>query len=296
VRRLPLVVAVGALACLAVPTVVAQSEKVSVRMAPRPGQTVHMTMTQEMDFDISFDGAALPGVTGPMKMLMRSIVALTQKTGGLKADGSVDSELTYDESRTEISMNGQPMPAAGADDQLVGKTVVMTYNRNGEVVDIKGLPPGVLTDDTLKQMMASFYGNLPTAALSVGETAISPIEMALPLPLPGAGPMAMTGETRVKLVSIDKDAQGRSARLESTLDGKMVNEIASPDGKSQATMDFKMDGTGMMVMDLDKGVLRSGLSTVTFVGKIGMPGGAAATGMPGMNMRGTMKVITTSKF
>jgi hypothetical protein len=254
-----------------------------------------MTMTQEMDFDISFDGAALPGVTGPMKMLMRSIVALTQKTGGLKADGSLDSELTYDESRTEISMNGQTMPAAAAD-ELVGKTVVMTYNRSGEIVDIKGLPAGVLTDDTFKQMMASFYGNLPMAALSVGETTTSPIELALPLPLPGAGPMAMTGETRVKLVSIDKDAQGRSARFESTLDGKMVNEIASPDGKSQATMDFKMDGTGILVMDLEKGVLRSGLSTVTFVGKIGMPGGAAPTGMPSMNMRGTMKVTTTSKF
>ena len=70
VKRLSLVVAAGVLACLAAPTVIAQSEKVSIRMAPRPGQTVHLTMTQEMDFDISFDGAALPGVTGPMKMLM----------------------------------------------------------------------------------------------------------------------------------------------------------------------------------------------------------------------------------
>ena len=37
-------------------------------MAPRPGQTVRLTMTQDMDIDMSFDGAAaLPGLA-PMKM------------------------------------------------------------------------------------------------------------------------------------------------------------------------------------------------------------------------------------
>jgi len=84
VKTLSHVVAVGVLACLAATAVVAQSERVNVRMAQRPGQTVHMTMTQEMDFDISFDGAG-PAVAGPMKMLMRSTMSLTQKTGALKA-------------------------------------------------------------------------------------------------------------------------------------------------------------------------------------------------------------------
>ena len=60
----------------------------------------------------------------------------------------------------------------------------MTYNRNGEMVDIKGLPAGGLTDDMFKQMMGSFYGNLPVAALSVGETTISPLDFTLPLPCP----------------------------------------------------------------------------------------------------------------
>ena len=60
------------------------------------------------------------------------------------------------------------------------------------------------------------------------------------------------------------------------------------------TLDFKMDGTGTMVMDLDKGVPRSSLSISSFVGKIGMPAGAAPAALPSMSMRGTMKVTITS--
>ena len=107
----------------AAPALLAQSEKVSVRMAPRPDQTVRMTMTQDMDFDISIDGSALPGA-GPMKMLMRLTMAMTQKTGPAKGDGTVDAEMTYDQLRTEISMNGQSMPAADANNPLVGKVIV----------------------------------------------------------------------------------------------------------------------------------------------------------------------------
>jgi len=203
--------------------------------------------------------------------------------------------MTYDEMRSETSMNGQPIPAADAANHLVGKTVFITYNRNGEMVDMKGLPAGALTEDMFKQMMASLYGNLPMGTLAVGESLTSPLDFALPLPIPIA-PMKVTGETRLKLVSIDKDTQGRSATFDSTIDGKMASEIPSPDGKGQLGFDFKLDGAGTLVMDLDKGVLRSGLSTSTFVGRMGMPGGAAPAGVPGMNMRGTMKVTTTSKF
>lgn len=290
------VIAAGVIACLAAPAVIAQSEKVSIRMSPRPDQSTRMTMTQEMVIDMSFDSAAaVPGLT-PMRMLMTSTMGLTQKTGALKPDGTLDAELTYDQIRAEMTMNGQPIPAGDVNNQLVGKPVILTYNRNGEMVNIKGLPavPG-LTDETFKQMMGSFYGNLPAVALSVGETTTTPMDFGLPLPLPGAGPMKMTGETRMKLVSIDKDARGRSATFDSALDGKMVMELGSPDGKARMAMNFSMDGRGTMVMDLDRGVLRSGLTTSTLVGKMDMPAGAAApAGLPGMNMIATIKVTITS--
>ena len=72
------VIAAGVIACLAAPAVIAQSEKVSIRMSPRPDQSTRMTMTQEMVIDISVDNAAaVPGLT-PMRMSMTSTMGLTQ--------------------------------------------------------------------------------------------------------------------------------------------------------------------------------------------------------------------------
>jgi hypothetical protein len=290
------IVAAAIVSCLIASPVLAQPEKVSVRMAPRPGQTIHMTMSQDMDFEMSFDGASpVAGLTEPMKMLMRSTIAMTQKSGMQRADGTWDVELTYDKVQSDITMNGQSLAAGATDSQLVGKTIVMTYNRTGEIVDVKGLPAAGLTDDAFKQMIGSLYGNLPVTALSVGETTVAPLDFALPLPVPGAAGMKMIGETKMKLVSIDKDAQGRSARFDSTLNGKVVSEIASPDGTSKVTLDFQMGGEGSTVMDLDKGVVRSSLSTSTFDGRVGTPGGAAPAALPPMKMRGTMKVTMSSK-
>ena len=290
------VIAAGIIACLAAPAVIAQSEKVSIRMAPRPDQSTRVTMTQEMVIDMTVDGAAaVPGLT-PMRMSMTSTMGMTQKTGAIKPDGTVDAELTYDQIRAEMTMNGQPMPAGDMNNPLVGKPVIVTYSRNGEMVDIKGLPATGLTDEAFKQMLGSFYGNLPAVALSVGETTTTPMDfgLPLPLPLPGAGPMKMTGETRTKLVSIDKDVRGRSARFDSAIDGKMVMELGSPDGKAKMVMNFSLGGTGTMVMDLDKGMLRSGLTTSTLVGKMDTPAGAAPAALPGMNMIATIKMTITS--
>jgi hypothetical protein len=73
----------------------------------------------------------------------------------------------------------------------------------------------------------------------------------------------------------------------------MVSELPSPDGKTKMVMNFSMGGTGTMVMDLDRGVLRSGVTTSTLVGKMDMPAGAAAAA-PGMNMIATIKVTIAS--
>ena len=164
------------------------------------------------------------------------------------------------------------------------------------MVGIKGLDAAGLTDEAFKQLMGSFSNNLPATALSVGETTTVPMDLMLPLPLPlpGGAPMKVTGETRLTLVSIDKDAQGRSARFASTADGKMVTEFPSPDGKSKMTLDFRIGGDGTMVMDLDKGVLRSTVSTSTFDGKMDMPAGGVPGGAPALTLHGTMKMTMTS--
>jgi hypothetical protein len=81
VKRLTrtLVVAAGVIACLAAPAVIAQSEKVSVRMTPRPDQSTRMTMTQEIVFDMSFDmpAGAAPAALPGMNMIATIKVTIT---------------------------------------------------------------------------------------------------------------------------------------------------------------------------------------------------------------------------
>ena len=139
-------------------------------------------------------------------------------------------------------------------------------------------------------MMGSMLGNLPPTPIGVGETATAPLDFAVPLPLPGAGPLKVEGETRIRLVAIDKDNQGRSARFDSTMNGTMVSKIPSPDAQGTMTLDFSVEGDGTVVIDLEKGLPRSAVSTSTISGKLGTPAGG-----PGMILRGTIKVTMTGK-
>jgi hypothetical protein len=286
------IAAVLVVALLASPGVIAQSEKVSVRMAPRPDQTVRQTSVTEMDFDISADGAAAAPGFMPLKMAMRMTTTITLKTGTLKPDGTLDTELTYDQLRVEMSMNGQTMPA-DVGNPLAGRTIVMTYNRAGEVVGVQGLEAAGLTDNAFRQMMGSFFGELPVTALAVGETTTGPLNFMLPLPLPGAAPAKMVGQTQLKLVSIDNDARGRAATFESTMAGKMVSDLASPDGKGKMSFELNLSGQGTYVLNLETGIVRSNVGTSSVIGTISMAGGTVPPARPGMTMRGTVRMTMT---
>ena len=270
------------------PAVVAQADKISIRMAPRPGQTVRMTSAMEADIDISIDGAAAPPGVMAMKMVMRMMAGMTQKTGAAKPDGTLDAEITYDQFRIEMSINGQTMPA-DFDNPLTGKAVVFTYNQMGDIVRVQGMPDG-LPEDMFRQLMGSMFGNLPAAALAVGETTTAPMDFTLPLPVPGAAAMKLTGETRLTLVSVDKDAPGRSATFTSTTAGGIVSDSGSPDGQGKPAFDLDLRGEGAYVINLDTGLLRSNIVTSSVNGKMKAAGPAS----PGMTMRGTIRLSLTS--
>ena len=280
---------VVATAFLAAPAaVIAQTEKISVRMAPKPNQTARQTSSTEMEFDISSaEAGAAPGFMR-MQITMRMTMAMTLKTGALKQDGTLDAELTYDQFRAEMSMNGQTMPA-DAGSLLAGKTVVMTYDRNGEIVGVRGLDAAGLTNDAFRQMLGPLFGSLPATALAVGETTTVPLDFMLPLPLPSAAPITLVGQTRLKLASVDKDARGRAATFESTMAGSMVTDLGSPQEK--VSLDFSLSGQGTYVVNLETGMVRSNVATSDVNGKINVAGNAAAPG--GMTMRGTLRMTMT---
>jgi hypothetical protein len=271
-------------------TLFAQSEKIRFKMVPEPNQTVRMRAVQDMELEMSFESetpstSALPE---PVKMMARAVFALTQKVGAPDKEGNVSAEVTYDEVSSEMMMNGQPMQIDDKVDKFIGKKVTVTFNSRGEMIDLKVPPDLGLPEESIKQLLKSVYGNLPQTPLGVGEVATAPLDFTIPLPIPGAPPMKTDGQIKSTLVSVEKDATGRTAKFDQSMDGKMTGdmEVPGPTGQTKMSLDFKLNGGGGMVMNVDKGFLKSSDSKMTFGGKLKIAGDT-------MNFQGTMKVTVT---
>ncbi|HEY6400493.1 MAG TPA: hypothetical protein VI479_03740, partial [Blastocatellia bacterium] len=81
-----------------------------------------------------------------------------------------------------------------------------------------------------------------------------------------------------------------------TIEGKMdathVN-VSLPTGKAVMNANFTLSGGGDMVMNVEKGLLKSSDSKITFGGKMKMINESGAAKLPAMNMLGTMKTTAT---
>jgi hypothetical protein len=258
-----------------------------------------MKMVQEMDMEMTMEAltAALPG---PMKVSTKIVTTMTQKTGAADLQGNIEAEVTIDEasSETKTSMNGQPMASTPATNPMAGKRFSVVFDKEGRVVDTKFPSIPGLSDDAFKRMTQSFYGNMPTAAIGIGETTAVPLDLAIPLPLPGASEMKMDGEVKYKLVSIETQGGDRIATLDSTIDGKLVSdaELPSPAGKIKMSIDLKITGAGKAQNNLDKGLVKASESSSTFGGAIRMSGADPnLPQLPNMNMKATMKMTMTSE-
>jgi len=296
-RAISRLIVSASIGCCVSAVALAQSEKIPLRMPPRPNQLVHVKVVQETEMEVSFEGNALPpGVTGPMKMITKVTIAMTQKTGSPNAEGDIEAELTYDDVRTESTMNGQPMPANNASASFTGKKMSVTFDKQGGVVNVK-VPADVgLPEETFKQMLKSMYGNLPDTSIAVGETTAVPLDFTIPLPLPGAAPLKMQGDAKHTLASIETTSEGRIAKFDHLMDGKMVSdiELSLPTGKVQLSVDFKMTGGGTMLTNLDKGILASSETTANFDGTFKVSGGSNTPPVPPMSLHGKTKSTTTS--
>ena len=288
-----LIIALG-LALFASITTFAQSEKIKFKMVPEPNQTVRMRAIQDMELSMSFESetpsaGALPE---PVKMTARAVFALTQKVGAPDKEGNVIAEVTYDEVSSELMVNDQPMQIGEKVDNFIGKKITATFNSRGEMIDLKVPPDLGLPEESFKQLLKSIYGNVPQTPLGVGEVATAPLDFTIPLPVPGAPPLKIDGLIKFTLVSVEKDATGRTARFDQTMDGKVVSDmdVPGPGGQIKMSLDFKLNGGGGMVMDVDKGFLKSSDSKMTFGGKLKMASESGATKSPTINFQGMMKV------
>ncbi len=275
----------------------AQTEKITLKIFPEPNQTVRIRIVHDAEFDMNFEGepSSEAALSGPMKMTRATVFGMTLKIGAPDKEGNTVSELTYDEAISEATMNGQPTQTDDKLDNLIGKQVTLTVNKQGEIVGVK-IPPDLgLAEEAFKQVLKSLYGSLPRAPIGVGEVAMVPLDFTLPLPAPDAGPLKFNGQTRLKLLSIEKDATGRIAKFDQTADGQIVTdlEIPSPNRKIKMSLDLKLSGAGGMVMNVDKGVMKSNDLKATFSGKIKMTAESSEVKLPTINFQGKMNVAVT---
>ena len=121
---------------------IAQEEKVTVFLLPRPDQTIELRTVQDVEMAIIFEGTVPPelAAAGPMKIQGKTVMAFTQKTGKQNSQGGLEAELTYTEANSQMSMNGIPLPTGNTLGQFVGKKMTLTFDSQGKVVDVKAPP------------------------------------------------------------------------------------------------------------------------------------------------------------
>ena len=275
-------------------SVLAQEEKVTVLLLPKPDQTIELRTVQDVEMAVTFEGTVPPelAAAGPMKIQGKTVMAFTQKTGKQNSQGGLEAELTYTEANSQMSMNGIPLPAGNTLGQFVGKKITLNFDSQGKVVDVKAPPEMESIAGAIRYSITAMYNNMPAAPLSVGETAAVPISLQLPLPLAGSQPLAIGGQIHYKLLAVDREGSDRLARLSQSMEAQLTGEpAAGQQGKMK--VDCKMTGTGSLQLNLDKSFLKTNEMQTTIDAKLTFAGDSSAGSTPTVNLHGTMKITTT---
>jgi hypothetical protein len=272
------------LALLASMTSCAKSEKITLKVVPEPNQTIRMRMIQDLEMDISPADDAMSSQT---KMTAKLVLALTQKIGVPDEQDNITSEVTYDEGSLEMTMNGQPMQFS----KITGEKGAITFDKRGKIVDIKMPPNPSPLVDFIRQAMTTVYGNLPNnTQIGVGEIVTLPLDYALAIPTLNAPPTKVDGQMKFKLVSMENGVTNRLAKLDLTVDGKLVGDL-EPVGTAKVSMDLKLNGAGNLVINVDKGFITYSDIKATQSGKVKMAGESSKTKMT--DFQATTKIIVT---
>src|SRR5262245_11986216 len=288
----PAIVFCSLLCILLADQVIAQSDKISIRFVPVPNQTIRFTITSEGEMEISYPVNAPGSEIKPMKMTIKSVLGLSQKTGEFDAQGRIEADLTYEIGESQFLMDGSPFPLDESGKKLIGKKFKAIYNRKGELLDLKVPDDMGISSEIIKKTMQSFYASMPQEPIGIGETATSPASLDFSIPGFGEGSMKIQGETRTKLTAIEKEANGRIAKFGIITDMKLAKtiEMELPTGKLTMNLDGKISGTGTARVNLDRGVPMQSDTLMNIDAKTTMPTQTGDLQMPSMSLKGAMKV------
>lgn len=144
---------------------------------------------------------------GPVKMSMQ--VSHTTRVGQPDADGWLPMTYVSADRKTSVEVGGKPVPMPK--DAMGDMTIEARFNPRDfafEVKKVEGGPPGLqgLMTTQGQSMLAEVFKlhkALAQRSLKVGDSVDVPMNVSLPMPLPG-GAGAMQGQVRYTLARVER--------------------------------------------------------------------------------------------
>lgn len=270
----------------------AQSERVTVHMAPAPNQTLHLRTTQDMVMttETGGDGSA---PSPAMAVNLHSVIDTTSAVGPTDNDGHYAARMTIDRIVATSTMNGRELPLPMVTTQAATPEITFSYDDQGKVIDVAlEDSSGGAPAEMLKQIMTRAFATVAPMTLSVGESVTVPTALNLALPAGGPTvPMGIEGETRYTLTSVTFDGADRIAHLASHTTGTISPGSASPvPAGSPFPLAMTMTGDGKSDVNVDRGIVLHAEQQATIEASMRRP--ATGQQVPNMRMHGTFTIVT----
>jgi len=252
---------------------VAQSKKVTVGGRPSPAQAIRLNIVQDADLTMKPAEAVAGSPIGPMHLKAKTTTVVSQKVGTPDEKGGLKVEMTYEDMTQDLSLNDQPAPpeAAEAALRIKGKTLSMTLDANGEVIDVT--PPAGLEmpPEAVKDMLKQALGLMARQEMAVGETVTAPFSMAMPIPIPGDPPQ-ITGDVKSTLTAISGPPGNEIASLDQVVTAGVDAKLPAPGGTGEVLIKMRVTGKGTTEWDVKGALAKSSKMTTTITGTFTVPG------------------------
>jgi hypothetical protein len=270
----------------------AQTDRVTVRMAPAPNQTLHLRTTQDTEMTTEAEAAAGSDTSiPPMTMSVRTVVDTTSAVGPTDNDGRYRARMTIDTISATATMNGREMPLPTLATDAAKQVITFSYDENGKVIDVSAGDSTGAAIDAARQILMRAFATVAPMTLAVGESVTLPTALNLPMPSGGpAVPMGVTGKTRYTLTSVTFDGADRVAHLTSHTTSTMSQEPSSAPAGPAVAFDMTMTGDGKSDVNVDRGIVVHAEQRSTIEGT--MRAGKSGPAMQNMHVRGTFTVVS----
>jgi hypothetical protein len=270
----------------------AQSERVTVRMAPAPNQTLHLRTTQDMAMttETSGDGSA---PFSAMAVKLHNVVDVTSAVGPTDNDGHYTAKMTIDSIVATATMNGRELPLPMVAAEAAKQVITFSYDDHGKVIDVAlDESSGGAPAEMLKQIMTRAFATVEPMTLSVGESVTVPTALNLPLPAGGpVAPIGIQGETHYTLTSVTFDGADRIAHLTSHTTNTINRGSTSPvPAGSPFALALTMTADGKSDVNVDRGIVLHAEQQGTIEAAVGGPTTEQKT--PNVGVHGTFTIVS----